>query len=92
MFLDKDHRQKGRRRFSLYLVLIFQDAKGSELQFLDLFLFAVWQQLVHAVIFYFSVSGLVQLKESLSVFFNRVRKRFLLNQCDKTVLPTQIFN
>lgn len=44
MFLGKDCGQK-RRRFSLYLVLLFQVAKGSELQFLDLFLFAVGSSL-----------------------------------------------
>lgn len=57
------------------------------------FFFCCWQQeLVHAVTFYFPVSGLVQLKESLSVFFSRIRKRFLLKKCDENVLPTQIFN
>lgn len=90
MFLDKDHGQKG-RRFSLYLVLLFQVAKGSELVSRSVFI-CCWQQLVHAVTFYFPVSGLVQLKESLSVFFSRIRKKFLLKQCDKTVLPIQVFN
>lgn len=91
MFLDKGHVQKGRRRFSLYLVLFFQVTEGSELVSRSVFI-CCWQQLVYAVIYYFPVSGLVQLKESLSVFFNRIRKTFLLHQCDKTVLPTQIFN